>query len=542
MKAAAGQAGKQVSEVPSKQWGSGKGDARDRADAVSRPRPQTPVQIPAEGYALLVAWNSVRGATGLALDDAAGVVSIAPSPILESMTDLVLTRDGNHRVYANPGKKRILRLTIRGLKMTGEGNPVYARTGDFSAPTTDGKTLRLVVSSRASASDAWMPVFAIPSVPARGAIPPMFTGAAFSNEVLSFPYALNGQLRLTLFEKEKPEEFVAQPMEISSVGATVEALPLDLELTGPAGDVLWSFPGEFPVGAPQAAPSLRVPIELALKADIPAALAEGRPLRAEFRLKGKAAQQAVFLSFAQPRGAILRENKAMLHCDLAGDPVPIPFGAELDAQAPTEVSGGMSIRYLGLRLLPELSASLPAPGETVEGSVVRDAPVYQAFPPAGLRGLSLGKIGIIGRAPEDCELEAQLVRMRGDAPGLPLGPPGRLPVGKSDVISTVWIDLPEMEATEDPLAVSLRALRGRFFWAALSSGRRRVCVVVRDPDPAHRPLLLGASVLLTVDAPSIDVPMQAFPSSQFHSAPPMLSSELFLAVDISGLTLKYTRP
>jgi hypothetical protein len=538
---------RQAADTPARQWGSGSSEKAEAAAAYPGIRVAKAVEIPDDGYPLVVSWNIARGATTLALDDNAGNVTITPSAVLEPIGDLGMTRDQNHLVYANPQHKRFHSLTLHGLQMTGDGNPVYKKWADFATPTTDLKILRLVVSTRASSSAQWMPLFAIPSVPARGAIPEMFTGASFSNEVLTFPYALNGQICLTLYEHDNPEDFAEVRCEASSVSATVEIVPVDLELRGPAGNVIWSFPGEYLSTAQAAQPSLRVPIELALKSDLPAALAANRALRAEFRIKGKAAHEAVILSFPTPHGALLRQHAGLIHCDLAGDPVQLPLDGELDAHAPASVSGGMSVRYLGMRILTELSDPLPAPGEAIEGAVVRDAAVLRAFPPAGFAGVSVGRIGIVGRAPEDCELEAQLLRMKGNVPGDPLGPPGRLVVAKSDTIATAWIDLPVTDPVDDPLVLSLRAIRGRFFWAhtAASTGATqvpRVRIAVRDPDPGGRPLMLGGGTLLAVDAVAIDLASQAFPAAQFRSTIPMLSSDLFLGVDISDLTMRYVRP
>lgn len=533
----------QAMEIAETQWG--------RAAEVSAGTMvvlSLPVPIPDGGYSLLTSWNPVRGATRVVLDDGgagsasappAGSVRIAASSASESLGTIALTSDGPHRIYSNTGRRRIKSLTLKGLKMSGDGNPVYKKWDDFYTPAS-GKILRLVVATRASSAEQWMPVFAVPSIPARGVIPAMLLGATYSNEVLSFPYALPGQIRLTLFEHDAPEDFAAVTSSLTSAAATAEILPRDLELKGPTGQVVWSFPGEYLPGAPPAEPSLRVPIELALNEDLPAAIAERRPLRAEFKLTGTAAGEYAYITFTPARGALLREEKGLLHAELAGDPVVIPLGAPLDTEAPDSARGGFSVRYLGLRLLPELSDSLPSPSEVVRGTVVRDAAVLRELPPEGLLGISVAKIGLIGRAPEECELEVQLVRLRGGVASDPIGPPGRGVVTASSTIATAWVDLPVSQPASDPLAVSVRALRGRFFWAG--EDRPRLRIVVRDPDPGGRPLLLGGSALLAVDTASVDVQEQIFPPSLFRSAVPAFASELFLSVDISDLTLRYQRP
>ncbi len=534
-----------ASERPGTQWGM----ATEAALVIMRPMIAVP--IPAAGHPLSVQWNPVRGATRVVLDDggqstasapAGGSVRIAPAAATDPLGTIALTSQGNHRIYSNPGRNRIKSLVLRGLKMTGDKNPVYKKQSDFSTPTSTNKILRLMVATRASASDPWMPAFAVPPLPSRGEVPSLLTGATFSNEVLTFPYAISGQMRLTLFEGDRLESLIAVATTVASVAANAELVPRDLELLGQDGQVIWAFPGEYPLGASASEPSLRVPIELALNDDLPAALAAGRPLRAEFRVKGSVAGAAAFITFNDPRGEILREHRGLLHVDLAGDPVLLPLAGEaLDPQTPQRVSGGFSVRYLGLRLLAELSDPLPAPDEMVRGVVVRDAPLLRALPPAGLDGISVAMIGFIGRAPEECELEAQLVRFRDGVVGAPVGPPGRvvvLPSGGRQ--TTAWVDLSETGTLSEPLAVSVRSLRGRFFWAG--EERPRIRVAIHDPDPGGRALLLGGQRLLSVNSPSIDIPEQNFPPTLFRAAAPAFASELFMSVDISDLILRYRRP
>lgn len=541
--------GSTVEGMTAQQWGKA-GDVQVQVGGqVAVFIPSASVEIPPDGYPLVTSWNTVRGATKVVVDDGgagtaqappAGSVRISAAGVLRPLGDISTSHTNSGHVYTNGQRKRIRKLTLRGLKRTGDDNPVYRNAGDFGTATTDGKLMRLIVSTRASGSDPWMPVFAIPQVDQQKALPAMLTGATFTSEVLTFPYALTGQIRLALHEKKALNEADVFDSNLASIAATEEVLPLDLELSGPAGQVVWAFPGEYLPGSPAAEPSLRVPLELALNEDLPAALAGGRPLRAEFKLKGKAEGEAAFITFTPVRGAVLREHKGLLHCDLAGDPVPLPLGEPLDSAAPESVKGGLSIRYLGLRLLPDLSDIPPASSDVVRGVVVGSAEALRILPPQGLVGIDVAKVGFIGRAPLECELEAQLVRMRGDVVAGPAGPPGRVVVPRSDRISTIWVDLPPGDAVNGPLAISLRALRGRFFWAG--ADRPLVRLVARDPDPGGRPLRLASATFLAVNAPSIDVGEQVFPPALFRSAIPAFSSELFLSLDISDLILRYRRP
>lgn len=508
--------------------------------------PPLTVGVGGTGHAIVVQWDIARGATDVELDPNAASIRIAPRPLLASIGALALAADGNLRRYANPSRQRIRSLTLAELKGAMNGDPVYASAGDFAHAAGAGQ-LRLVVSTRASSSEPWIPVFAVPSVPGSGVVPSMLSGATFAGSVLSFPYAVTGELRFGLYTGSAPQNFEPVPFKVASASAAVEVLPVDLALTGPDGGTIWAFPGPFLATSPAATASLRVPVELALQADLPRATKEKRPLRAEIRLQGKAASAEATVSFAPPRGAVVRREPSLLHCDLAGDPVPLPMAEDPDPQAPTSVTGALSVRYLGLRLHADLSDPAPAPDEPVRGVVVRSAPVRCVFPPAGLIGLSVGKAGIVGRAPEDCELEAQIVRLEPDGTVSPLGPPGRLAMPPSDVLGTAWIDMPMLDPSPDPLALTLRAVRGRYFWAGGGQARHRVRVVVRDADPGGRPVCLGGTVLATVGLgadgrTAVDLPNVSFPPSLFRAAAPRLESELFVGVDIADLTLRYARP
>lgn len=543
--------GDKTRDLKEQEWGrAGKVDART-APQVSRLVPSSSVELPPEGYPLAVAWNTVPGATSIVVDDGgtgaasappAGSVRIAPASVLRPFGTITLTGGGNNsHVYNNPQRKRIVKLTLHGFKRPGDGNQIYRNADDLGVAAPDAVAKRIIVSTRASSNEQWMPVFAVPHFGARNAMPAMLTGGSFSGEVLSFPYALTGQIRVTLHERrDKLEESASLASAFTSVEATEEVLPRDLELAGPTGQVIWAFPGDYLAGAPAAEPSMRVPLELALNQDLPAALAGNRPVRAEFKLKGTAEDEAVFINFPAPRGAVLREHKGLLHCDLAGDPVLLPLDQPLAAETPQSVKGGLSIRYQGLRLLSDLSDPLPAPAEIVRGIVVGGSAALRVLPPQGLVGISLARVGLIGRAPEECELEAQLVRVQGEVGGAPVGPPGRIVTGRSGVVTTVWIDLPEFDPVAEPLAVSVRALRGRFFWAG--AGRSLIRLVARDPDPGGRPLRLGSATFMAVETASIDVVEQSFPPALFRSTIPAFASDLFLSVDISDLTLRYRRP
>jgi hypothetical protein len=97
-----------------------------------------------------------------------------------------------------------------------------------------------------------------------------------------------------------------------------------------------------------------------------------------------------------------------------------------------------------------------------------------------------------------------------------------------------------MDPPARPTAVAVRATRGRFFWAANAAPLIRLAVW--DPDPEPSPLLFGAGVVVaTIDAAGVHQPARTFTAAAFAGGRPLVSSDLFLTVDVSDLALRYAR-
>ncbi len=303
---------------------------------------------------------------------------------------------------------------------------------------------------------------------------------------------------------------------------------------------MWAFPGELPPEAPAVEVDLRVAFETALNA----ALAAGEPLDLVYRLRGAPPGEAGF-SFARARGSVVRAFPGVLRAVLEGDPTTgLDLGAALGGQPlseerPTSVTADLSVRYEGVRVLETLSDPVPAPGGA-NGQVVGEKPLTRGLPPAALHGLPLVRAGLIGRAPEASELSVQVVDMTTGEPGGQLGPPGTIELQPSASLGTVWVEVPEFEAQNGPVGVSVRANRGRFFWAGGPAGPL-LKLAVRDPDPGGRPLKLNGHQLLSVVGAERFLPLEALPAEAFQSRIPMLESDLFLTVDLADLTLRYRR-
>ena len=150
-----------------------------------------------------------------------------------------------------------------------------------------------------------------------------------------------------------------------------------------------------------------------------------------------------------------------------------------------------------------------------------------------------GRIGIVGRAPEECELALEFVSVNGGIAGTPVGPPAVLTLTPDNEIRTRWVDVPAGLTLGGPLGLRVRANRGRFFWVTREQPLARVAI--HDPNPGGRPLFLGSTRLKEIVETESHEPAFRFPVAAFRNVAPALRSDLFMTVDISDLTLRYAR-
>jgi hypothetical protein len=228
---------------------------------------------------------------------------------------------------------------------------------------------------------------------------------------------------------------------------------------------------------------------------------------------------------------------------LAGDAVALPLGDQLADELPSSVSADLTVTYSGIRILEELSDTLPS--GAIGGFVVTDQPRARAYPPEALTSVALARIGIIGRVPlgvPECELSVQIVTMIGDLPGDALGAPGVITLAAAHEVRTHWIELPPApDLSRGNIGVTVRANRGRFLWAS-ANGQALLKLAIYDPDPGGRPLRLnGVPIYAVTTADESHSPARTFPPALFQSQPPIFDSALFLTVDLSDVTLRYAR-
>lgn len=499
--------------------------AMNRLDRFYEPRATA---VTPEGLVFTVRWAPAARATAAVIDDAhRGRLHLRASVVGEPAEGLTATEDGDHLKIANSAGLRLRSLWLDGLCRRGTDESLD------SQEALSGLGLRLVISAKEGPDGGWVPLFACPPVPARGALPALFTGADYRHRWVELPRTIDGPVRVSLARSGFPDDTALDPAGVDTVSGWQDVLAEDLTLAGPDSAVLWAQPGAFvPPAAGEA--DLKTPAELALNAAVQA----GEPTEVAFRLTS-AEPAAVFATFTPPRGALLRVESGTLRTAVAGEPARVALTEPLDP--PATAHAEVAVRYNGLRLLEELSDPLPPTG-AASGQVVGAAPVLRRFPPRGLDGWDVARVGLLGRAPEACTLQVQWVDATGSQAGPPVAPPATLTVEPSLTLVYWWFDLPPRERTTGPVALAVRATQGRFFWwqptTVVEPGVR---VVVRDLDPPARPLTVNGAVWLTVDGDGLTRRPLDLPPSLFAAGPPVLDCPLFLTVDFVDLTLRYPR-
>lgn len=498
------------------------------------------VDVAPPGHEVRIQWNGARGANGVEVTQA--TAEIGPALAQQIFDDWMAgTCDHSNFCEVNVQPNWLVdSLTLVGLEVhdnrAGETEDVTLKSSDDLA----SRGLRLVVSTPSGPDNAMSPAYSVPSVGQRGALPPMLSGASFSaptdvgHGVLNLPEVPGPKIRLAVASGNFPEEFAPLPISVDSVAAQAVIPPRNLQLLDPDGAAVWAFPGVLPVQSPTAEVDLRLSIQKVFDA----ALKSGQPLDATFTLRGDAPGRAYF-RFSGARGALLRTVSGVLQNKLEGDPACLDLGEPLADETPASAVADISVKYEGIRILETVSDPFPSSQGNIGGPVVTSTPVTRAFPPEALRGFPVARIGLVGRAPEACELSVQLVEMGAGVPGAALGPPGVMKLQAAEKLGTIWVEMPAVDTGDRPVGLSVRANQGRFFWA--SGAAPLVRVAVRDPDPGGRPLKLGGQTVLTVTEEKVHLPGKSLPTGVFRSVALVWESDLFLTVDVADLVLRYAR-
>ena len=479
--------------------------------------------VAAPGFAHTIRWSGVAGATSAEVEQASVVLS--PAMVTETQQNVSVTNQGGFVVNV-PSGKRVKALTLHGLK----------RTGGTEITASDGLAgMRLAVSFPPVQGGGWdSPRFSVPAVNAQKMVPSTLTGASFSNRVLSLGDSVPAvRVRVSLVNGSEPREFEAQAAEVSQIHLQTETAARNIKLVGPDGNTLWQLP-EYDPDAPSNDVDIRNALELALKAKVQ----NNQPLEAMFTVSADAPAEAV-VSFRRITGALLRVKEGVVRSELTGDPVQLDLGGALADERPSSVTGDLTITYAGIRILESVSDQPAEESAAVSGVIATASGVLKTFAPEALDGITPARVGIVGRAPEECELSLEFVSVNGGIAGTPVGPPAVLTLTPDNDIRTRWVDVPAGVTLNGPLGLRVRANRGRFFWVTREQPLARVAIY--DPNPGGRPLFIGTTRLKEIVETNSHEPAFRFPVAVFRNVAPALRSDLFMTVDISDLTLRYAR-
>lgn len=442
--------------------------------------------------------------------------------------------DGGTFVITLPAGVRASALTLADLTIgSGDLEVSLSSQGDLTA---HDPPLRLTVALPDPRGGFGAPTYAVPAVGGRsGVTPATLTGASYEGRVLTLPEPAAQRLRIAVVTGDPGDFSAAGEVRLSKVAAVVTRYPKGLSLAAP-GATLWEFPQELVAGGP----SQPVDFTPGLKKVLLDAVKSGTTPVATLTLD---AAQSASARITGPRisGALVRNVPGTIRTVVQGSATRlalIPDGAAplaLDASA--SVVAGLSVTYDGVRLVPELSDAAPAGSS---GGVIVGADGARAtLPPESdvLRRLRLARVGLIGRAPESCELSVRLVApLSGD----PLHEqPIVVQLDASPVVSVIWFVIDARVAAQ-PLAVAARATRGRFFWATRPDGKPLVQVAVEDPDPPDRTVRLGGRVITTGIEPE-HRPGVVLTAAFAQTATPSFETPLFVTVDLSDVTVRYAR-
>ena len=484
-----------------------------------------PIDIGAPGHDIAVNWAPVLGANKAEVTQA--LATLSPSTVLETQADVPATAKGNGWVINVPTGKRLSSLTLRGFKEAGQDEIVS------SVPGNRRITLEFP-SQQGPGYDP--PRFAVPALAAGENVRQILSGASLSNRVVRLDTAVSAtNVLVSLVEGDNPTQFTTHATGLSSVDVTTETPANNAKLTAPGGTPVWQSPVFDPAG-PDATVDLRAPLQAALNQQLAKKLAP----EATFTLSADSPAQ-VYLSLAGPKGALLRTEKGVISTSIEGDPAALQLSGPLADEAPASVIADLTVKYAGIRILENASDDLPGPGDAITGTIVGADGALRTLPPLALDQQKPAKIGVYGRAPEDCELSIEFVRIVGTEAAEPLAAPAVLQIKQSDHVSGYWAQVPKGTQINGPAAVRVRVNSGRFFWVDHTVGQGIVRIAIFDPDPGSRPLFINGCRLLDVSASSADSKAFSFPASCFHASAPLFTSNLFLVLQCGDLTLRYAR-
>lgn len=474
-------------------------------------------------------WNRVSGADRVEVTS--GSITLGASNDEKTLSGVSLSKEGRHYVVNFSEPVHLTSLSLNDFTHIASG---ATQATSFTATSSS----RLVVAIP-NEQTIWLPVYAVPHL-SSVSTPKQYAGASFSGNTVSFPNDIQpvNKIRLSViknFSKDSEEVLVST---IGSATARIRNLPIDLNLKNDTdSNVLFEHKGLFLNDMPNVVYDLVNPAQAAFDRQ----LAEDKPISFQYTLKAKTGTAFGYAS-STVKGAMVRTFKGVSSAVLKGEAQTLSLdlsNAELDAQQPDSAITDLVVSYEKLRLLERLNDDVPPVPGDVSGQIVANEDVRRVLLDPEIADYPIDRIGLIGRAPEACELSLSLRPQQGETLGEPLTAPGVVQLKSSTEIQVIWISLPQAVTHEGALVLSLHANSGRFFW--VTNPEPAIKVVVQDPDPGGREIRINQRLLTNLDAERINLPKVSILADLFADKAPILSSNLFVTIEFSDLTLRYTR-
>ena len=486
----------------------------------------TPTELSPQGHSFDVSWPGVAGAKKVLVDEAE--LRFMPATFTRNLGELdTKSTQSGKAIDIDLKVDEVLRY-VKFVDLKSD-DVTLRHSGDLSS-----NSWKLLCSAKLDG--AWVPLYAVPKLGKRGAVPAMLGGASLNHRLLSLPGKVSARhWRIEIVEGSAIEDLSPRAVDLKKATGKVRQPPEDPKVLGPDGGELWSQTGVWQ--AAEARVSLRVPLEHALQDQLDQSAS---PLAVSYSMTG-AEHSRVNVLNSQVKGILLREHAGVWEHKVEGEAALLGFDPELASETPTSVGADLSVNYLGIRLL-----DLPAPTSLAEvagktsgciitpSTTVVDLPKQLFGPPDA--ALPPARLGIRGRAVESCEL---VVKFTDRTTGRVIGDPAALEIPEDQHFQFHWFQFPEKPFQATTPQLEITATRGRFYW--VGGDLNSLKFAVYDPDPGNRPLLLNGAELTRVAEVKSHKQAQALPTPAFQGGSPKLSSQLFLKVELTDLQLRYAR-
>jgi len=474
-------------------------------------------------------WEPVSGANKVEVTS--GSITLGASSDEKTLSSISLTKEGRHYIVNILQPVHLTSLTLYGF--------TYIPSGASQATSFTASPDARLVLAIPNDQTKWLPIYSIPYL-SKESTPKQYAGATFSGHTVRFPMDIQPvkKIRLSVIKNFGQDSEEVLISTISRATARIKNLPIDLTLDNDTNDtVLFEHKGIFLNDMPNVLFDLVNPAQSAFDKQ----LAEQKPFSFQYTLQAKT-NTAFHYASNTVKGALLRTFKGVSTAILKGEAQALSLdlsAGELDTQQPSSATTDLVVTYDKLRLLERFNDDVPLTRGDVSGQIVGNEGARRVLLDAEIASYAIDRIGLIGRAPEACELSLSLMPQEGESMGKPLTAPGVVQLDASTEIQVIWVSLPEAVTHEGALVLYVRANSGRFFWVANSDPA--IKVVVQDPYPNGREIQISNRLLTKLDEDRIYLPQVSIQPNLFTDKAPVLSSNLFVTVELSDLTLRYSR-